>query len=234
MEQAIRLAAEAYEGDRYKGFGSSIHQVPLIPSVSGYDHYPEEQSALECEMLSRPKKDIDPDLLAEYQQLMRHRSSYQLREEFTRCSDVDCALCSRRPKRPTKLDQFLNRFPGSTLPTPLPVLRPERESGGRFESYIEGLMRRRPQVQNVWVRDASEHDDPEPEEDVLDFTASRNGHYRTLWELTKSLLPAGCYEADKFYSGPNKGRKCLLCPRLTFRTDTALQRHKTIIHKLQV
>lgn len=222
MSNALDMVEEAYEFDRYKRYPIHLYKVPMFSWVTGFDHYNEDFATVENEALSKPSGAIDRELLLEYRQLMRHRSSFHLREEFTRCrgdAAGDCAICSTWPSRaPTSLDKFLDRFPDQRLPTPVPVLRPEPTSGEPYEHFLEELMCRRP-----------------PEEEAADIDlGKKKGHYRSFWEIAKSSLPERCFKPDEYYYGPSKRRSCPDCKNLSFRTDSAFQRHRKLMHSLMV
>lgn len=211
------MVAKLYEKDTYKGAPTHVYEIPCDTNITGYDRYPTDAAEAERDALMRATTRTDPALLSEFQELMRHHRSSILRDEFVRCSGVDCRICPRRSKK-TGVDEILEKFPGGMLPTPIPVFLPDDDgcSVGKGPSGNE--------------------QEPCDELDRGCENVSKgkklSERYRTLGDLTKiSMPPQLCYP-DAYYRGDVKLLRCPLCPLKTFKTQSGLERHRKLEHVL--
>lgn len=234
MRNAQDMVAKRYKGEKFKGHELFVYKVPHETQFSGYDVYPPDQAEPERRALSNPKATIDAGLASEFKLLMLHHRSSLYRQEFAKCSDPDCPLCSKSP--PTEsphLDSVMNRFPAAMLPTPVPVLRGD----GEYPA-LRTLMRAVPEFESG-DEDLDSSDDCSDDEAhgsnraraMRDFVNARTGRYRTLVDLLKMTLPDRFLYPDSHYCGTCVKISCLACNRFTtFKSEAALMRHKKLVH----
>lgn len=235
MINAVKMVADCYEGDKYGGHGISVHKVPRDTVRTGYDAYPPENASYEREALANPKLTMNIRLGAEFQELMAHLRSSMYRVEFSKCSEATCRICSANPIQPSELSNLLDRFPKGMLPTPMPVLRDD----GSYP-ILSTLMRSGQADPVVPLRTQEDlRQDPDDGEQrgsnrvdaVSDFVRAKTGRYRTLFELSKTVLPSRCFFSDSHYYGKTVKFHCLTCDSfVTVKSDAALQRHKKLVH----
>lgn len=231
MEQGIEMVGKLYEKDVYKKERCNVYQVPCDTNITGFDRYPMDQAEGEREALMKATRNTDPALLEEFRLLMRHHRSGLLRDEFVRCLDSSCSICSGKPPtEKTELDQILQRFPSRMIPTPVPALLP----GPDHPSMR--LLKRRPETRGDDEADSSSSDDSDCGEGaaVSGNRKKRSGRYRTLIDLLKISLPPRCFYPDAFYSGEAVLLRCPECPKPleVFKTKSGLERHRKLCHAL--
>lgn len=229
MSNAVDMVAKEYEADVYNKEGTDVYPIPCDTDITGFDRYPMDRSDAEREGLMNATHGTDPELVAEFRLLMIHHRCSILRDEFVKCSEADCPICShKRWWKNSKLDRILERFPGEMLPTPVPTFLP----GDDHPALSRGIS-----GQNRDCSDDSDSDEPcvpcEPESDNPP-KPKRAGRYRTLGDLLKLSVPEKLLYPDSFYGSAADLLLCTACPKpfKVFKTKSGLERHRKLYHVL--
>lgn len=237
MENGVQMVAKLYGKDVYKKEPTIAYQIPCDTNISGFDRYPMSETDHERVILMKGAFDSDPELAQEFRQLMRHHRSSLLRDEFVKCANSNCAMCSEKQlsRKEGQLDTLLKKFPKGMLPTPMPVLLPlptSKDSSAResADDQVPTCSQGQPTVETSDVGVPSDDESGAP---VRVQTSNRKpGRYRSFGELLKMKVNPGVCYPDAFYEGGTKLLRCSICvaPFEVFKSKTALDRHRKLHH----